>query len=132
MTRVYIQEVAVRDGFQIEPRFVPTAEKIALVDALSRTGVAKIEVTSFVSPKSVPNLRDAEEVMRGISRRPGVLYTALVPNARGAERAIAAGVDELNLVMSASESHNRANPNRGTAQSLAAFAALLQVAGAAR
>jgi len=67
MTRVYVQEVAVRDGLQIEPRFVPTAQKIARVDALSRAGLAKIEVTSFVSPKAVPNLRDAEEVMRGIT-----------------------------------------------------------------
>jgi hydroxymethylglutaryl-CoA lyase len=132
MTRVYVQEVAVRDGFQIEPRFVPTEEKIALVDALSRTGLAKIEVTSFVSPKSVPNLRDAEEVMRGITRRPGVLYTALVPNLRGAERAIAAGVDELNLVMSASESHNQANLNRSTAQSLEGFAAILKELRGAR
>ena len=132
MTRVYVQEVAVRDGFQIEPRFVPTAEKIALVDALSGTGLAKIEVTSFVSPKSVPNLRDAEEVMRGITRRPGVLYTALVPNLRGAERAIAAGVDELNLVMSASESHNRANLNRSAAQSLEGFAAILKGVRSAR
>ena len=132
MKRVYVQEVAVRDGFQIEPRFVPTAEKIALVDALSGTGLAKIEVTSFVSAKSVPNLRDAEEVMRGITRRPGVLYTALVPNLRGAERAVAAGVDELNLVMSASESHNRANLNRSTAQSLEGFAAILKGVGGAQ
>lgn len=132
MTRVYVQDVAVRDGFQIEPRFVPTAEKIALVDALSRTGLAKIEVTSFVSPKAVPNLRDAEEVMRGIARRPGVLYTALVPNVRGAERAIAAGADELNLVLSASESHNRANLNRSTAQSLAGFAEVMQAARGTR
>ena len=125
MTRVYVQEVAVRDGFQIEPRFVPTDEKVALVDALSRTGLAKIEVTSFVSPKAVPNLRDAEEVMRRIQRQPGVLYTALVPNVRGAERALAAGVDELNLVLSASESHNRANLNRTTAESLQGFAEIM-------
>lgn len=121
-----------RDGFQIEPRFIPTEEKIALVDALSRTGLAKIEVTSFVSPRAVPNLRDAEEVMRGIRRQPGVLYTALVPNLRGAERALAAGADELNLVMSATESHNQANLNRSTAQSLEGFAEIMQAARGSR
>ena len=132
MARLYVQEVAVRDGFQIEPRFVPSAEKIALVDALSATGLAKIEVTSFVSPKAVPNLRDAEEVMRGIRRVPGVVYTALVPNARGAERALACDADELNLVMSASETHNRANVNRTTSQSLAGFAEVMQVVKGSR
>jgi hydroxymethylglutaryl-CoA lyase len=126
MSRLYVQEVAVRDGFQIEKAFVPTAEKIALVDALSRTGLAKIEVTSFVSPKAVPNLRDAEEVMRGIRRAPGVVYSALVPNAKGAERALSCGVDELNLVLSASESHNRSNLNRSTAQSLEGFVEVMR------
>ena len=104
-----IQEVAPRDGFQIESRFIPTAEKIALIDALSFCGLAKIEVTSFTSAKAIPALADADEVMRGIRRQPGVVYTALVPNVRGAERAIAAGTDELNLVMSASETHNLLN-----------------------
>lgn len=123
--RVYIQEVAVRDGFQIESAFVPTHTKIALIDALSETGLAKIEVTAFVSPKAVPNLGDAEEVMRGIRRVAGVVYSALVPNAKGAERALEAGADEINLVMSASESHNRANVNRSTEQSLADFAQIM-------
>jgi len=107
--RVRFNEVGTRDGFQAEPRFVPTERKIALIDALSACGFAKIEVTSFVSPKAIPMLRDADEVMRGIRRAPGVLYAALVPNLRGAERAVDAGADELNLVMSASESHNRSN-----------------------
>ena len=107
--RLYIQEVGTRDGFQIEARFIPTAEKIALINALSRCGLAKIEVTSFTSPRAIPALADADEVMRGIRRQPGVVYTALVPNLRGAERAIAAGTDELNLVMSASETHNLLN-----------------------
>jgi hydroxymethylglutaryl-CoA lyase len=127
-----VQEVAVRDGFQIEKAFVPTAEKIALVDALSRTGLAKIEVTSFVSPKAVPNLRDAEEVMRGIRRVSGVLYSALVPNAKGAERALSCGVDELNLVLSASESHNRSNLNRSTAQSLEGFVEVMRAVKGSR
>lgn len=121
MARVYIHDVAVRDGFQIEAAFVPTEVKIALIDELSAIGLAKIEVTAFVSPKAVPNLRDAEEVMRRIRRTPGVIYSALVPNAKGAERALACRADEINLVMSASETHNRANVNRSIEQSLAGF-----------
>jgi hydroxymethylglutaryl-CoA lyase len=132
MTRIFIQEVAVRDGFQIEPRFIPSEEKIALIDALSTTGLAKIEATAFVSPKAVPNLRDAEQVMRGIRRVPGVIYSALVPNARGAERAIACGADELNLVMSASETHNRKNVNRSTAKSLEGFQDVMRVVAGTR
>ena len=126
--RIFVNEVAVRDGFQIEPAFVATDTKIALIDELSETGLAKIEVTAFVSPKVVPNLRDAEEVMRAIRRKPGVVYSALVPNAKGAERAVACGVDEVNVVMSASETHNRANVNRGTEESLAGFTAVIRIA----
>jgi hydroxymethylglutaryl-CoA lyase len=126
--RVYLQEVAVRDGFQIEPGFVPTPDKIALINALSETGLAKIEVTSFVSPKAVPNLRDAEAVMAGITRRPGVIYSTLVPNVRGAERALACRSDEINLVVSASETHNRANVNRSVDLSLIEFAQIMRTA----
>ena len=126
--RVFVNEVAVRDGFQIEPAFVATDTKIALIDELSEAGLAKIEVTAFVSPKVVPNLRDAEEVMRAIRRKPGVVYSALVPNAKGAERAVACGVDEVNVVMSASETHNRANVNRGTEESLAGFTEVIRIA----
>jgi hydroxymethylglutaryl-CoA lyase len=126
--RLFIQEVATRDGFQIEPRFVPTAEKVALIDALSRTGLAKIEVSSFVSPAAVPNLRDAAEVFARITRNPSVTYVALVPNLRGARAAIAARVDEMNLVMSASETHNRANMRMGCAQSLDGFRAIAEEA----
>jgi hydroxymethylglutaryl-CoA lyase len=96
--------------------------------------VSRIEVSSFTSPKAIPALRDADEVMRGIRRRPGVVYTALVPNVRGAERAILAGTDELNLVMSASETHNLTNLRMTPAQSFAALgevAALARQAGAA-
>ena len=88
--RIYMQEVGTRDGLQVEAVFVPTDEKIALVNALSRSGVSKIEVTAFVSPQAIPALRDAEIVMREIERRPGVVYSALVPNVRGAQRAIEA------------------------------------------
>ncbi|CAG9257797.1 Hydroxymethylglutaryl-CoA lyase YngG [Burkholderia diffusa] len=117
--RLYIHEVATRDGFQNEAAFVDTDDKIALVDALSACGYAKIEVTSFTSPKAIPALRDAEAVMLGIVRAPGVVYTALVPNVRGAERALSCGVDEVNLVMSMSESHNRANLRMTREQSFA-------------
>lgn len=126
--RLYVQEVGTRDGLQAEAVFVPTADKIALVERLARTGVAKIEVTAFVSPKAIPALADAADVMHGIERVPGVVYSALVPNLRGAARAIESGVDELNLVMSASESHNLANL-RMTRD--ASFAALVDVAGLA-
>ena len=121
VTRVHINEVAVRDGFQSEPLFVPTDDKIEIVNALSKTGLAKIEVTSFVSPKAIPNLRDAEEVMHRIEREPGVIYVALVPNERGCERAIACKVDEINLVMSIGERHNLANMRMTCEQSLAQF-----------
>ncbi|MGO4475760.1 hydroxymethylglutaryl-CoA lyase [Massilia sp. 2TAF26] len=127
--RIHIQEVGLRDGLQAETRFVPTLEKIALADALSKTGLAKLEASSFVSPKAVPVLADAVEVFEGIARRPGVVYSALVPNLRGAERAIAAGVDEMNLVMSASESHNLSNLRMTRAQS---FAGLRDVAALAQ
>ena len=127
--RIYMQEVGTRDGLQVEEAFVPTEDKIALVDALSEAGMAKIEVTAFVSPQAIPALRDAEIVLRRIKRKPGVIYTCLVPNMRGAERAIDAQADELNLVMSASETHNLANLRMTREQS---FAALSQVAELAR
>lgn len=109
MKRIYFNEVVTRDGFQIEPDFIPTDTKVTLVDALSECGYAKIEVTSFTSPKAIPMLRDAEEVMGRIRRIAGVEYTVLVPNLRGAERALESRADELNLVMSTSETHNLAN-----------------------
>ena len=119
---IYIHEVSVRDGFQIEPEFIPTEQKVAMVNALSRTGVAKIEVTSFTSPKAIPGLADAEAVMGRIDRVPGVQYAALVPNVRGCERALACQVDEVNVVMSASQSHNVANLRMTPEQSLGQFA----------
>ena len=125
MTRLYVHEVVTRDGFQIEPRFIPTEAKIAVVDALSETGLHKIEVTSFVSPKAVPALADAEAVMAGIKRNPKVKYVALVANPRGAERALAAKVDEIVMVISVSESHNRANVRRSTEESFAGFAEIM-------
>ena len=126
MTRLYFNEVVTRDGFQIEPRFIPTDDKIALIDALSQCGYAKIEATSFTSPKAIPMMRDAEEVMHRIDRVPGVEYTVLVPNLRGAERAVEARADELNLVMSTSETHNRANLRQSREDSFAGLASVIQ------
>jgi hydroxymethylglutaryl-CoA lyase len=128
-TRLYVNEVATRDGFQMESRFIPTEDKIALVDRLSGLGYAKIEVSSFTSPKAIPALRDGEEVMGRIARRPGVVYTALVPNLRGGERALDSRVDEFNIVMSASETHNLANLRMTREQS---FAQLTEVIALAR
>jgi hydroxymethylglutaryl-CoA lyase len=114
----------------MEKIFVPTAMKIGLVDELSRTGLHRIEVTSFVSPRAIPALADANEVLAGIERVPGVLYVALVPNIRGAQDAAATAKrpDEVNGVLSASESHNRANINRTHAQSLAEIPAMVRIA----
>lgn len=126
--RIAVQEVGPRDGLQMEKAFVPTVDKIALIDLLSTVGLAKIEVTSFVSAQAIPALRDAEIVMREIHRMPGVVYSCLVPNMRGAERAIEARADELNLVMSCSETHNLVNLRMTRAQS---FAALSEVVAAA-
>ena len=92
--RIFFNEVVTRDGFQIEPGFIATDAKVQLVDALSGCGYAKIEVTSFTSPRAIPMLRDAEEVMGRIQRVPGVEYTVLVPNQRGAERALVAVADQ--------------------------------------
>ena len=129
MKRIYFNEVATRDGFQIEPVFIPTDTKVALIDALSECGYAKIEVTSFTSPKAIPMLRDADEVMGRIRRVPGVEYTVLVPNLRGAERALEARADELNLVMSTSESHNLANLRMPMAHSFAALSEVIRRVG---
>ena len=127
-SRIQICDVGPRDGLQNESRFVPTADKIALIDRLSRCGLARIEVTSFVSPKAIPQLADAEQVMQAIERVPGVEYTVLVPNLRGAERALACRPDELNIVMSVSESHNRANLRMSREASFEALTSVIALA----
>ena len=126
--RVTICEVGTRDGFQIEPEFIPTDQKIEVVNRLSEAGVPRIEVTSFVSPKAIPQLRDAEAVMAAIRRRPGTRYAALVPNDKGASRAVDAGVDAIHTVVSASESHNLANVNMTIAESIEKLRAVGQIA----
>ncbi len=130
--RVTICEVGTRDGFQIEPDFIPTELKIEVVDLLADAGLPRIEVTSFVHPKAVPQLRDAEEVMARIRRRPGTRYAALVPNDKGAVRAVDAGVDAVHTVVSASESHNLANVNMTVAESVEKLRAVMQVAERAK
>ncbi|MFQ5897763.1 MAG: hydroxymethylglutaryl-CoA lyase [Candidatus Methylomirabilia bacterium] len=129
--RVTVCEVGTRDGFQIEPDFIPTDRKIEAVNRLSACRVPRIEVTSFVHPKVVPQLRDAEEVMARITRRTGTVYAALVPNDKGAARAVAAGVDQIHTVVSASESHNLANVNMTIAESLEKLRAVAEVARSA-
>ena len=121
-----ITEVGPRDGFQAERSFIPTAQKIGFIDRLIDAGVPRIEVTSFVSPRAVPQLADAGEVMRGVGR--GAVLAALVPNVRGALRAAEAGADEMVVFLSASESHNRKNVNRTIEESLLDFEAVARVA----
>jgi hydroxymethylglutaryl-CoA lyase len=131
MRDVLIQEVAPRDGLQIEPTWVATSDKVQLINALSFAGFSRIEVSSFVSPKAVPSLRDAADVFARIERRPGTTYTALVPNRKGAELALSADADEINFVMSASETHNRANMNMTHQRSLASLVEISSLVHAA-
>ena len=126
-----ITEVGPRDGFQAERGFIPTAQKIEFVNRLIDAGVPRIEATSFVSPRAVPQLADAEEVMRGVDRTRRAVLAALVPNKRGALRAAEAEVDEMVVFVSASESHNRKNVNREIEESLAGFEDVARVAGEA-
>jgi hydroxymethylglutaryl-CoA lyase len=126
--RLIVQEVAPRDGLQIEPVWVSTEDKIELIDGLSQAGFTRIEAGSFVSPKAIPALRDGDEVFRRIARQDGVTYVALIPNLKGAERALLAGADELNMVMSASQTHNRANMRMSCEASLAGFGDIVALA----
>jgi hydroxymethylglutaryl-CoA lyase len=117
MTSVSIREVAPRDGLQNEEP-IPTDAKVRLVDALSGTGVQRIEAVSFVHPKAIPQMADADEVWARIAKKPEIRYSALIPNTRGAQRALAAGFREIEVVVSASDTHNRRNLNRSTDESL--------------
>ena len=125
---VTIVEVGPRDGLQSEPNFVPTDEKIELIERLSGTGLSRIEITSFVSPDVVPQLRDSDKVAARLQKRPGVRYSALVPNYRGLERAIEAQINEIALFVSASETHNQKNVRMSIGRSLSGFR---QIAGTA-
>jgi hydroxymethylglutaryl-CoA lyase len=121
---VSIREVGPRDGLQNEDP-VPTEAKVRLLDALGRTGVRRIEAVSFVHPRAIPQMADADEVWARAAKVDGVRYSALVPNSRGAQRALAAGFTEVEVVVSASDTHNRRNVNRTTAESLDDIAALI-------
>src|SRR5690625_997102 len=126
--RVRVVEVGTRDGFQAEAEWIPTETKIEVLNSLIATGIPQFEATAFVSPRAVPQLRDAAEVMAGADRSAGAKLTALVPNVRGAEAAAAAGVDAMVVFVSASESHNLKNLNRPRAESLAGFRAVGRIA----
>lgn len=116
--QVTIIEVGPRDGLQNEKAIVPTERKLELLNLLARAGVRRIQVTSFVHPRVVPQLADAEELMRRLERIPGVQYSALIPNEKGYERALAAGVREVDFVIGVSETFNRRNVNMSTEESL--------------
>ncbi|WP_067505617.1 hydroxymethylglutaryl-CoA lyase [Actinoplanes sp. TFC3] len=124
MDAVSIREVAPRDGLQNE-KPIPADDKVRLIDALSRTGVRRIEAVSFVHPKAIPQMADADEVWTRAWHNPDVRYSALIPNTRGAQRALAAGFREIEVVVSASDTHNRRNLNRSTDESLDDIAALI-------
>jgi hydroxymethylglutaryl-CoA lyase len=128
---VIITEVGPRDGLQNEDRLLETAQKVELIERLAATGLKRIEAASFVSPKAIPQMRDAAELMRTLPRRQGVTYIALVPNEIGARNAIAARVDELATVVSASETHNQRNVNRSIGESLAEIEKVAGLAAAA-
>ncbi len=130
MPDVEIVEMAPRDGLQNEPGVIATADKIALVDALSEVGYRRIETTSFVSPKWVPQMADAAEVMAGITRKPGVRHSVLTPNLKGYARARDAGADEVAVFAAATEGFSQANLNCSVAESLERFAPIMEAARA--
>jgi hydroxymethylglutaryl-CoA lyase len=125
---VTIYEVGPRDGLQNESRQVATHDKLALIDSLSATGLPAVEITSFVSPKWIPQLADAVAVARDAVRRPGVRFSALVPNRRGLDSALSAGMREIAVFMSASETHNKRNVNKTIAETLAEFEEVVSAA----
>lgn len=124
---VTVREVGLRDGLQIHPTFMPTASKIAWIEAEAAAGVREIEVTSYVPPKLIPQFADAEEVTRCALAVPGLTVTALIPNSRGAERGLALGVHKLNFVMSVSKTHNLKNVRREREESVADFAKIVRL-----
>ncbi|MGH3367614.1 MAG: hydroxymethylglutaryl-CoA lyase [Nocardioidaceae bacterium] len=125
---VRVNEVGPRDGFQLEQTLIPTPTKIEIVDALSQSGLPGIQVTSFVRPDAVPQLADGDEVMSGIKREPGVEYAVLIPNLKGAERALEHDANVWETMLSVSDSHSRANANRDTAEALEGMRAVVELA----
>ena len=129
-----VVEVSARDGLQSFGRWIETDLKVAIVDRLSEVGFPVIEVTNFAHPRVIPNLRDAEEVMARITRRPGIVYRAQAPNTRGAQRAVAARADEILGLITCSETYNRKNQNmtieQGIEAAIATFRGECQKPGA--
>src|SRR5918912_3028052 len=125
--RVSIREVGPRDGLQNEDVILTTDQKVLLINALSTTGLEFIEVGAFVRPQNVPQMADTAEVFARIERQPGVVYSAIAPNAVGAQRAVAAGADVIQVFLSASESHNQSNVNMSIDQSLAQAAEIARI-----
>ena len=125
---IQITEVGTRDGFQAEREFISTEEKIGTINALIASGVSRIEYSSFVSPRAIPQLADAAEVFSRVNKAAGTAFVALIANAKGARRAVAAGVSEVVVVISASESHNKKNVNRTVDESLAEFEEIVMIA----
>lgn len=128
---VSVHEVSPRDGLQNEAATVPTARKLRLIEALVAAGLRRIEVTSFVSPRWVPQLADADDVARLVPRHAGVVYSALCPNAKGLERALASGIEEVGVFVSASETHNLKNVNKTVQATLEGFRQVIAPAVAA-
>ena len=128
---VTVYEVGPRDGLQNEAAMIPTADKVAFINQLSATGLRQIEITSFVNPRWIPQLADAPQVARQIERKPGVRYSCLVPNGRGLQSALEAGMDEIAVFLSASETHNKKNINKTIAETLVAFEEVIAPAKAA-
>jgi hydroxymethylglutaryl-CoA lyase len=126
-SRISLREVGPRDGLQNEDP-VPASAKIALIDQLATTGVSRIEAVSFVKAEAIPQMADADEVWAAVTKDPAIRYSALAPNLRGARRALDAGFTEVEAVVSASDTHNRKNVNRGTAQSLDEIAVMIDEA----
>jgi hydroxymethylglutaryl-CoA lyase len=130
--QIRVTEVGLRDGIQSEARVLPTATKVRLIDAAVAAGVRSVEATSFVAPQAVPQLADAEDVVRGIRRIPGLEICALAPNSRGMHRAVRAGVDAVLVFLSASESHNRKNLNRSVDESIRGIEEICEIAAGSR
>jgi hydroxymethylglutaryl-CoA lyase len=129
---VRVVEVAPRDGFQMEKSFIPTEKKVQIINLLLKCGFKKIEATSFISPKAIPQMKDASEVIAAIDRSTGAKIAALVPNPKGAENAARAGVDEMVTFVSATESHTKSNVNRTIGESLKGFATVFEIAKSAK
>ena len=125
---VVLTEVGTRDGFQSEKKIVSTEDKIMLINELVKAGFKRIEFSSFVSPKAIPQLADADKVIQGVNRNNDVTFTALVPNLRGAIRALECQIDEIVVFLSASESHNKKNLNRSLSESLTGFEEVVKLA----